>query len=104
MGFDELQVWPILALGVGIYVLNRTSFRVLRCGLANFCARVSGISFKLPIFSSFQSHTVHAEIENRQGISENENGGNNQRLLTKIEDFVEKCRFSLVFFACGFCF
>ena len=28
-------------------------------GLANFCAWVSGISFKIPILSGFRGHSVH---------------------------------------------
>ena len=29
-------------------------------GLAIFCVHVSGFSFKVPIFSGFRSHTIHA--------------------------------------------
>ena len=46
-------------------VLKEGGFWVSRiAGLTNFCAQVSGISFKTSYFSGFQSHIVH-EIEIR---------------------------------------
>ena len=66
-------------------------------GLAFLCPQVSGISLKIPILSGFE--VIQSNV---QGVSENENAGNNRRLLTKIEDVCSEVLFRVwLLFSCG---
>ena len=77
-------------------------------GFANVCARVSGISFKISYSSRFQvlQSQKFIEIKNQLAIAKNdgqrvsgkENAENDQKLLTKIEDFCSVLQFHVVAF------
>ena len=52
------------------------------CGLATFCAHVSGLSYKNSYFSGFRSHTVYFVKTMHKRVSEQENVEYNRGLLT----------------------
>ena len=62
LGLHGLRDWPILAPRFWDLNLNHAGFWVLRCvtswGTGHFCARVLGISLKIPILLGFQSKTT----------------------------------------------